>query len=118
MLDVLVEREFILLDLGMPEGWAKSYARLYHAPKPASYAPSIWRRLIIDAGLFWDKVGPEAIRKDWQPVDAKNLFPIIRGRGVVKVGFGDVEFGDGERAYKRPVVGAAPEWRESRREIA
>ena len=109
------ERIEILLDIGMPRDWAESYARLYHVKKPPTFTDPQWRRLIIDAAMFWDAWGARAVSLGWCPDDVRNLFALMRGRRVVAISHGDVTFSDGEAACKRPVIGSAPKWQEGRR---
>jgi len=115
MHELVSERIEILRDMGMPQEWAESYARLYHGRRPSTFTEPQWRRLIIDAAMFWDAWGVRAVVLDWRPEDVRNLFALIKGRRVVAIGYGDVTFDDGETAYKRPVIGKAPIWQEGRR---
>lgn len=115
MNESLSERIDILLDIGMPPEWAESYARLYHAKKPAAFTDPQWRRLVIDAAMFWDSWGARAVALHWSPDDVRNLFALMRGRQVVAIDHGEVTLSDSEVAYKRPVIGGSPKWQEGRR---
>lgn len=110
-----LDRKFALLDMGMPEAWAEAYSRLYCAERPKAYGSFQWWQILRDAGMFWDNWGARAILRDWRPADVRNLFPVIRGREIVDLGFADVTFSSGDRACRRPVAEGAPIWQENRR---
>ena len=122
----MIERDFdelaaiLEFDHGYPRDWAEALARLSTAQKPDMWATESWDETIADGYRLVARHLPKLLRNGWRPTDVRQLIPVINGREVVAVGFGDVTVrsfgGNTEKIFYRPVAGGGvPNWEEGRR---